>query len=137
MKNNGNCSGFHILVATLLVRQFDMQAHGLAPGLKGPLVGRFHDAGAAAGDDAEARVHQHAGDFSASWYSCMSGVQRAEPKMEMQLTFRALSSSRACTISDMIRKVRQDSVVTELRSSTMFCRSSGMVVPYWRLGISH
>ena len=40
-----------------------MQAHGLAPGLEGPLVGRFHDAGAAAGDDAEARVHQHAGDF--------------------------------------------------------------------------
>ena len=56
-------AGFHILVATLLVRQFDMQAHGLAPGLEGSLVGRFHDAGAAAGDDAEARVHQHAGDF--------------------------------------------------------------------------
>lgn len=50
----------------------------------------------------------------------MSGVQRAEPKMEMQLLFRALSSSRAVTISAMTLKVRQDSVVTEVKSSTMF-----------------
>ena len=41
--------------------QLDVQAHGNAARLGSALVGRFHDAGAAAGDDAEALFHQHPG----------------------------------------------------------------------------
>jgi hypothetical protein len=50
----------------LLVRQFDVQADRRRLAGVRALVGRFHDAGAAAGDHREAGVGQFAGDFAAS-----------------------------------------------------------------------
>ena len=43
-----------VRVRLLLERQPDVHPHGLASGLRGPFVGRLHDAGTAARDDAEA-----------------------------------------------------------------------------------
>ena len=61
-----------------------------------------------------------------SLYSLRSGVTRAEPKMEMQFAETLFRVSRAVTVSAMMRKVRQDSVVTLVRSSMMFWETSGM-----------
>ena len=61
---------------------------------------------------------------SASRYSGVSEVERAEPKMDTQLVPSLFRVSRAWTISAMMRMVRQDSVVMALRSSMTFCRIS-------------
>ena len=43
--------------------QLNVQAYRFAPRVERPLVGRLHYAGAAAGNDAEARLHQQPGYF--------------------------------------------------------------------------
>ena len=48
----------YVLIAFLLVRELDVQADGRTSGFRSSLVARFHEAGAAAGDDAIAGFDQ-------------------------------------------------------------------------------
>ena len=52
-----------VLIARLLVRQLDVQAHGFAAGLRRALVGRLHDAGPAARHHGEVVFGETLGDF--------------------------------------------------------------------------